>query len=285
MSRALSIATWNCFGMAQGALDVLIAARAFRGARLRHEQVKQALETPDIVCIQEVMSGDAEALFDGLGVERVRDVNGARLWPFTMRGSGLGIAGRLRLGDHCTTTFESPGAGWDRFARKGTQYARVRLDDVEVDVVNVHLQSGYDTQAAATRAAQIAEVAARVHQLGSDHRLFVVCGDFNVCGLGAAGTAYTSLRRALTGFDDVGATDDLPTYDPHPEHNGLAYLLEPSAPSQRLDYIFVRPPRASAVPVRICDVSRILDRPLEPDSGAPLYASDHFGLQVTIEIG
>jgi endonuclease/exonuclease/phosphatase family metal-dependent hydrolase len=284
MHRELSIATWNCFGQAQGALDAITAARAPHGARLRSDEVKRALADPHLVCIQEVMSRDAETFFDGLGAMRVRDHNGARLFPVTMRGSGLGIAGRIALGPATSQIFASRRTGWDRLARKGTLHVRVDLDGIEVDVLNVHLQSGYDAHAIAIRHLQIAELARRVEELGSDARPFLVCGDLNVCGLGGAGEAYTSVRRALSGFDDLGASEDLPTFDPHPERNSLAHGVEPGSPCQRLDYILLRRPRANGVQVRVRAVARILDRPLPSPAAAPMYASDHFGLVAALEL-
>jgi endonuclease/exonuclease/phosphatase family metal-dependent hydrolase len=284
MDGQLLVGTWNCFGMAQGAFDAITAGPAPYGARLRHGEVKRALDRPHLMCVQEVMSREAETLFDTLGRARVRDDNGARLRPVTMRGSGLGIAGRLPFGAHTSQIFESARAGWDRLARKGTLHVRVHLSGLDLDVINVHLQAGYDAQAAAIRTAQIGELARRVEQLGSAERTFLVCGDFNVCGLGGGGDAYTLLRRALPGFVDVGATEDLPTFDPHPERNILAHLVEPASPSQRLDYIFLRPPRANAARVTVREVGRILDRPLGLAGSAPMYASDHFGLVATLEI-
>jgi endonuclease/exonuclease/phosphatase family metal-dependent hydrolase len=284
MPRQLSIATWNCFGQAQGVLDAITALRAPHGARLQHKELKRILEGPHLICVQEVMSRDAETFFDSLGSARVRDANGVRLWPVTARGSGLGIAGRFPLGAHTSQIFASPRSGWDRLARKGTLHVRVHLDGIELDVINLHLQSGYDAQAVTIRARQIDELARRVELLGSDERIFLVCGDFNVCGLGARGEAYRLLRQALPGFDDLGARDDLPTFDPDPEHNLLAHGVEPASPSQRLDYIFLRPARAGGRALRVLEVAIILDRPLT-SIGVPAYASDHFGLVATIEIG
>jgi endonuclease/exonuclease/phosphatase family metal-dependent hydrolase len=270
--------------MAQTALDAITAGPAPHGARFGHQQLKQALDGPHLVCIQEVMSRQAESFFDGLGAARVRDPNGPRLRPVTMRGSGLGIAGRLPLGQGTSQIFDSPRSGWDRLARKGTLHVRVHLEGLELDLINVHLQAGYDAQAVAIRTRQIDELSRRVAQLGSEQRTFVICGDFNVCGLGGAGGHYTSLRRALSGFDDLGAHADLPTFDPHPERNHLAHLNEPASPSQRLDYIFLRRPGAHDATVEVRDVSRILDRPLEANGKTPMFASDHFGLVATIEI-
>jgi endonuclease/exonuclease/phosphatase family metal-dependent hydrolase len=286
MARELSVGTWNCFGMAQGAIDAITATRAPCGDRLRSDEVRRVLERPHLMCIQEVMSRDAETLFDSLGVARVRDVNGARLRPLTMRGSGLGIAGRLPLGAHTTRIFDSPRCGWDRLARKGTLHVRVALDGLDLDLINVHLQAGPDAQADAIRALQIGELARRVEQLGSEDRVTIICGDFNVCGLGGTGATYALLRRALPDFVDAGATEDLPTFDAHPDRNSLAYLVEPTAPPQRIDYIFYRGPRRRGSSVTLRHVARILDRPIDASSGgAPRYASDHFGLLATLELG
>jgi endonuclease/exonuclease/phosphatase family metal-dependent hydrolase len=284
MPRLLSIATWNCFGMAQGAFHAITAARAPHGARLRHDEVKRVLGWPHLICVQEVMSREAETFFDGLALERVRDVNGVRLWPMSMRGSGLGIAGRVHLGLHTSRPFATPSAGWDRLARKGTMHVRVDLDGIQVDVINVHMQSGYGARAESIRAQQVGELARRVAELGSADRIFLVCGDFNLCGLGARGTAYALLRQALVGFEDLGASDDFPTFDPHPERNLLAYEVEPASPCQRLDYIFLRRAGLGGPPVTVRQVVRILDRPLRPTGETPLYASDHFGLLATLEI-
>lgn len=269
--------------MAQTALAAITAGPAPHGARLRNQQVRSALDGPQLICIQEVMSREAEALFDVLGDQRVRDPNGLRLRPVTMRGSGLGIAGRLPFGNRSCQIFESPRAGWDRLARKGTMHVRVNLDGLEVDIINVHLQAGYDAQAVAIRTQQIGELARRVEQLGSDKRVFVICGDFNVCGLGGNGAAYAQLRQTLGGFEDLGARGDLPTFDPHPERNHLAHLLEPASPCQRLDYIFLRAPRGHDLRVEVQEVSRILDQPLDA-TPRPMFASDHFGLVARLEI-
>lgn len=281
----LSIATWNCFGMAQGVVDALLAGRAPHSARFRDDEVHAALHGHHIICVQEILSNDAQAFFDRLGSARIRDANRLRLKPLTLRGSGLGLAGDFTIAESAVHTFGGVRSGWDRFARKGTLHARLSMDSgrVSLDVLNVHLQSGYDASAVAIRRAQIDEVGRRVRELGSEDRPFIVCGDFNVCGLGQRSSDYERLRAALPGFEDLGATDDLPTFDPHPERNCLAHYMEPSSPCQRLDYIFVRARR-----FRTQRVLRVLDRPLRstppPLKMLSAYASDHFALIATIEL-
>src|SRR4051812_31756787 len=90
--RTFTIATWNCFGMGQGVVDAITKNNAQYGERLRHEEVRATLAVPDVVCIQEVLSRDAETFFDALGEVRVRDTNATHFSTATMRGSGLGIA-------------------------------------------------------------------------------------------------------------------------------------------------------------------------------------------------
>lgn len=273
------IATWNCFGQGQGFVDALTANRAPYRERLSHDHVTTTLANANVVCIQEVLSKDAETFFDGLGTVRVRDENGAQLASATLRGSGLGIASRHTLSSHRLSPFGGPRTGWDRLARKGTLHARVDVDGVEIDVLTGHLQSGYDVAATRARTFQIEELGRRVAELGSDDRAFVVAGDFNVCGLGRDQREYETLRRALPGFEDLGAAEDLPTFDPHPERNSLAHEHEPGSRPQRIDYLFMRPPRRGAR-VRPRSVTRIFDRPI----GARAFASDHFGLAATLDI-
>jgi endonuclease/exonuclease/phosphatase family metal-dependent hydrolase len=283
---AVSIATWNCFGMAQRVLDALTAVRAPHPERFRDPEVSSAFAVAHIVCVQEILSRDAELFFDALGRERVRDENRLRFRPLSLRGSGLGIASHFAIADTGAHTFSRQGAGWDRFARKGTLYARLSIDGVAVDVLNVHLQSGYDPAHIAIRNAQLAEVTRRIEELGARDRWFIVCGDFNVCGLGANGSDYARLREMLPAFEDLGARDDLPTFDPHPERNSLAHYMEPRSPCQRLDYIFVRPPTSGAI--RVQSVIRVLDRPLAATKPPPrmrgAFASDHFALVATISL-
>lgn len=279
----LSIATWNCFGMAQGVLDAITGARSTHGARFLDEDVRRAFDGHHVICLQELLSDDAMTFFARLGRARVCDPNGFRLSPLSIRGSGLGVAGDGTIETHAVHWFAARGNGWDRLARKGTLYARMNVDGVAIDVLNLHLQSGYDASHVAIRNAQLAEVGKRVQELGHLDRPFIVCGDFNVCGLGKRSADYELLCRTLPGFVDLGAESDLPTFDPHPERNCLAHYMEPTSPEQRLDYIFVRAPR-----FRPLQVMRVLDQPLRatppPSRMSGAFASDHFALIARIEI-
>lgn len=291
MGVQLRIGTWNCFGMGQG-LDAVMHLRAPFGHRLEDADVLSACAAPDVLCVQEILSRQAQRFFDSVGgdrfVARVRDDNRVRLFDGSVRGTGLGVGARAAMKRSLLRNFAGRRLGWDRLARKGALYAELALDDARsIDVVTVHLQAGYDEGAARVRSAQLAELRRLVDEIGSHERAFVVCGDFNIDGLaGARGGEYQTLAAALGDFVDVGAEHDLPTYHPHPEGNALAHAFEPNARDQRIDYIFLRPPARGGA-ARCIHVERILDRPLVSTRFAgdrAGWASDHYGLCATIDL-
>jgi len=289
------VSTWNCFGMGQG-FDAIAANRAPLAPRLRDHDVITVCASPDVMCIQEILSRDAQDFFDGLGEHGLsssfRDHNKMLFRPVSMRGSGLGIGSRRALAKTSLSRFEGPSVGWDRLARKGTLYSQINLDhDLELDVLNVHLQAGYDPAAIAVRARQLVSVRMLISAFGSVDRPFVVCGDFNIDGLGEARAAdeYGRLGAALEGFVDVGAPEDLPTYHPHPEGNTIAHWQEPDGFTQRVDYVFFRRATGPAARFEYRRLARFFDSPLtrtpplksRSGEGMHVFASDHYGLTAT----
>jgi endonuclease/exonuclease/phosphatase family metal-dependent hydrolase len=278
MAIEVRIGTWNCFGQGQG-FDAVLALRAPHDHRFEDKAVLEGCCQVDVLCVQEILSRAAQRLFDALDakhfVSRFRDDNRPKL-DASMRGCGLGIAARYPLESKAIHTFKSERVGWDRLARKGILYARVTIDDEHaIDVANVHLQAGYDPAAQKVRFVQLGHLRDVIEEVGSPDRPFIVCGDFNICGLASARDAsgYAALTAALPGFVDLGAEADEPTLHPHPEGNALAHAFEPDAISQRVDYIFLRPTDRT----RCASVTRFFDRPIE--SG---WASDHYGLSAKI---
>ena len=284
------VRSWNCFGMGQGVLDAITALRAPVPERLRHGDVHEACAVPNVLCVQELLSRDAQQFFDGVGnetfVARFRDHNRPSFRPASMRGSGLGIASRSPLLEPRVRHYLPPNVGWDKLARKGSLHVQIPLaGGPTVDLLTTHLQAGYDPGAIAVRAAQLAELAEVVREVGHDDRPFIVCGDFNIDGLASRRDApeYRRLVSALEGFVDLGAEDDRATYEPHPDTNALAYAYEPDGPRMRIDYVFFRQAK-NGRPLASVALERILDRPLtSPAGAAPAYASDHFGLCASFE--
>jgi endonuclease/exonuclease/phosphatase family metal-dependent hydrolase len=282
--------------MARNALDALTGIRAPAPQRLRHDHVVNTCAAPEVFCVQELFSRDAQAFFDrvcsGPTAERafafVRDHNRLHLRSATVRGTGLGIRslGALR---HSRYHHFRASSGWDRLARKGLLHARVALNDaIELDVVTVHLQAGDDRTADVVRQNQLTEVRRFVAEVSSPERACIVCGDFNIDGLASARASegYRALSATLPGFVDLGARDDHATFDPTPHVNSLAFMFEPRGRRQRLDYIFLRLPHAAEYSIGCSGVSLFLHEPLTTvvlGSRGAEFASDHFGLVADFE--
>ena len=291
------LSTWNCFGMGRRAVDAISGVRAPAPERLRHGEVALRCVDPEVLCIQELFSRDAQQFFDDLSrhpradpaMFSIRDHNRVDFSSVTVRGTGLGIRSRGELVDSKTRHFRAR-TGWDRLARKGMLHARVALrPELELDLVTVHLQAGEDRAAVLARRTQLAELSEFVARIVSPERTCIVCGDFNIDGLAAARATdeYRRLSATLPGFADLGADDDLPTFDPAPQANALAFLFEPNGYRQRLDYIFLRPPERGRHAVECDSVSLFLHEPLvmpEPGRGGARFASDHYGLLATFEV-
>jgi endonuclease/exonuclease/phosphatase family metal-dependent hydrolase len=278
--------------MGQG-LSAVSAVRAPFAARFQHDSVISGCVEADILCLQELLSRDAEEFFDGLHrrfTSRFRDDNRIRFGGrMTMRGSGLGIGARTPFEKATVRTFSGGRVGWDRLARKGALYMQLLLrPGVTIDLMTVHLQAGLGERAVAVRAAQLADMHALVESVGSRDRPFIVCGDFNIDGLAPAraGAEYRNLTAALRGFEDLGAASDLSTFDPHPHGNALARAFEPGGRAQRLDYIFFRPAAGSSQ-VYCSGLEIFFDKPFAPSpcsDGGAVWASDHCGLTATFAV-
>jgi endonuclease/exonuclease/phosphatase family metal-dependent hydrolase len=277
--------------MGQG-VAALAALRAPCAERFQHDHVVSTCAAADILCLQELMSRDAQQFFDRLPLGRFtsqfRDHNRIAFGPpITVRGSGLGIGARSPLTKTLVRAFTGATAGWDRLARKGALYTQLAFrPDLVIDVITVHLQAGPSTRAATIRAAQLADLKAFVDAVGAPGRPFIICGDFNIDGLAyaRANSEYRSLRRALDHFEDLGAAADLATFDPHPHGNALAHEFEPNGLARRIDYIFLRPARGPRE-LRCKGVEIFFDKPLtlRRRDGTAAWASDHYGLSATFE--
>ena len=282
--KTVRIASWNCFGAAQSARAFLLREGAPDPHRFRHPEVSAALHRADVLCLQELWVRDAEALFERLPhPHKAKDDNRTEWWPLTIGGSGLGVASRHPIVSRQIVPFSRPHSGAERFARKGVLHARVDVDGVEVDVVTTHFQSGTSAGSRRVRERHARELGNLLRTIG-DERPIVLTGDFNVDGQRSArADEYAVLAGQLSGFEDVGAEADVPTYHPHPHHNLLAHRFDRDARPQRIDYVFFRPPRGGGA--RVTGFVRTLDALLPSHEGATeTHASDHFALEIELEI-
>lgn len=273
-----TLQTWNCFGAAQGPISFL----AWRGApdshRFEHPELRAAARDVDVLCVQEVFLGDAEDFFDQLEhPHKLRDPNHNTWSPFTVAGSGLGVAARFPMLAKDLRPFGPPQILTERFARKGVLLVRLETPIGEVDLLTTHMQSGYSAKAVEVRAHQLAKLRRAVDDFGSPTRPFIVTGDLNICGLADKRSGeYAGLSAALPDFHDLGADADHATFHPDPTVNELAHRYEPKSPPQRVDYVFFRPARDGRVlPLH---TERVLERRLS-GHGRETFASDHFALQ------
>lgn len=281
--------TWNCFGAAQGLRDAL-RERAPVGRRLQDPEVQTQCNDTDVLCLQELLSGEAQSFFERARHPFFRyfcDDNAPRFRPPSLRGTGLGTCSRASFDAPSVWNFNSS-FGLDRLARKGALHTRITLGKRSLDVVNVHLQSGYEPGALLARSAQLAELRRWLDEFSSPERDLLICGDLNIDGLtGVRGEEYRTLASILHDFDDLGAPSDLPTFHAHPDGNELAHHFEPEGWTQRLDYILHRPAREGAI-LRLSSLERTLDRPLLQTAPPPglrsAWASDHYALRATFTV-
>lgn len=282
--RQLVLTTWNMFGVAHDLRSFLRWRGIADSSRLTHPSIAAELAEVDIVCMQEVFLGDAEEFFDRLPhPHKHRDSNETRMWPFTVGGSGLALASKHPILDRGLHPFSRPQLSSERFARKGILFARIDVGDAHVDVITTHMQAGYTVAARRVRERQLREMRDLVDRWSHPENPLIVSGDFNICGLKSDEVSgeYQSLRAHFADFLDVGISENRPTFHPHPEVNSLAHRFEQTAAPQRIDYFLVRvPPTKSGVRVR--DSGIRFDQRLEV-SGSSTFASDHFGLRVSID--
>ena len=286
--RALSIQTWNCFGLPQGVLSILRGDGPPDEHRLTHPELLNALARPDILCVQELWMDQAIEPFEALPHRhKLRDRSKGKVWPPTLIGAGLGIASKFPLASSGLREFSRPHSGPDRLARKGLLHARIAVPDLgEIDLINAHWQAEREAGSQRVRARQMHDLVKLIGELGSESRPFFLCGDFNINGLkdrrhGLEGE-HDALMKLLPGFEDLGAEADLATF--LPSRNTLARRFAAREPEQRLDYIFFRP--AKSGPRLVClETALALHEPLAGTAQREAtFSSDHFALVARFRI-
>lgn len=286
MTSPISILTWNCFGAAMGVISFVRWKGAADHPRFAHPTLSETLARTDVVCMQEVFLSEAEQFFAALPhPHKARETNHNTLRPFTVGGSGLGIASRFPLERHAVRGFARPQLGSERFARKGSLHAVLSMPDARpLHIVTTHMQSGYTERAGTVRIEQMRELRSIVDAAprGDD---VLLCGDFNVCGLSSSRSLreYAALREIFADFLDVGAEADHPTFDPRetsPERRGnhLARRFEPRAAHQRIDYMLFR---AGERGTRVTDVALVFTDPIDI-GGRETHPSDHYAVRVEL---
>lgn len=283
------LATWNSFGVPQAInLTVPFAPDSLWPARFASGLLRGHCDSPDVLCVQELIGSSACGFFDGLASHAHRIRRGGLVFE----NHGLGVACRLALEHAEEIRFAARGTGSDALIHKGALHVRARLTrGPAIDVVTTHLQSGGAPEAAAARKLQVVELVAFVNRVADATRPLLVCGDFNIDGLDGARAEYVALAAAMkgAGLRDLDAVGLRATSDP--TRNEVLREHEPGSKPERLDYMFLRVPQGDAFDLRVEAVKLLLDQPLSDIEhswaattglGSRPFASDHFGLSVDL---
>lgn len=249
-TERLRLATLNVFGLPWPlAPDAAVRCRRI-AATLGDAGV-------DVLALQEVWSSELQAAFAVAGYHRVCD-----------EGAGLiGGCGLLTLSRHPVRGAElrhfAGGGGIERMVQKGVLRTVLALPGGDLDVWNLHLQSGVAD--ADVRAAQIDEL---LGWLGADGVVpfAAVVGDCN-CAPGDA--EFERLAAGLRALGFEHAPCGAPTYD------ATSNPLATPEPPAEIDHVFVRwPARPDAAPLR---ARRVHDTP-SPHG----FVSDHYGVELEL---
>lgn len=209
------VVTWNVHGSARPKRDAL--ATVIRSMN------------PDLVALQEVRVGQAHRLANRLGWNVVWSRKHSPLGPLAWwRAEGLAVISPHRLRQRHTWLL-TPGVRSTTFRRRIAQHVELDTNPrtgalLRIDIVNVHLASGSESDARAEQARRLA-----VH-LGADtDRLLplVVLGDLN---------AHDE-PNSIAPLTEFGLHD---AWLAAHERSGEPGLTAPaSAPSKRIDFVLI----------------------------------------------
>ncbi len=158
-------------------------------------------------------------------------------------------------------------------------HARYLIDrGVEVDAYGTHLTDRNEEQdGVGIRVLQSRELLQWIERTSGPDNLVLAGGDFN--DLPESATIRTLTAGGL--IDLHAAAGDGPGFTN--DRGDLDIEGRQASPNQRIDYIFLRPPRERKY--RIDSIRLIVDHPsAEPDEKW-LWASDHFGVLARLSLG
>jgi endonuclease/exonuclease/phosphatase family metal-dependent hydrolase len=279
------VATWNCFGVPAGLAGVMFGTPHVP-ERFVAEKVAKALEGYDVICVQESFL-DAVAEFMGEVAERL----GMHLWhdrslahvldtsPF---GGGLAILAPQPI-EVVFEMFEERGCGFDAWACKGFATCELRTRAGErFRVANLHFQSDDPKLAphvyVPARAAQL-EALLDALQQSEGGIPTIVCGDLNVPEGSEEYHRVLAPQMRKHNFVDVALGMGLHTYTP--ARNALVARLDPLAEGVRVDYIWTSD-GAGRTWRTVTPPTLLLAEPMGEQEH--MYASDHFGIGVELEL-
>jgi hypothetical protein len=216
----------------------------FSAPRLGRLLNKLAEQNADLYCLQEIQQNAYAALV-------LKQLSKYPHYAFKPKprapGGGLMTASRLPFESWEFVPYHDRGKRWsigiaDWNLEKGMLVARVRLDGLDVYVINTHTQANYrgkwtpDNLQARIEHNQVLQLSEYVRGLPQE-ALVIACGDFN---FPRATYLYETLIEA-SGLNDPLRDDPRPSYRPFP--------MAPSYWSTTIDYALVRLPGNKAMQV------------------------------------
>ncbi|MEO7095023.1 MAG: endonuclease/exonuclease/phosphatase family protein [Polyangiales bacterium] len=281
------MATWNCFGVPSGLYGVLFG-EPHLPKRFRIPQIARALAAYDVICVQESFLDSVAAFFAELAEDLGMHLWHDRMLPHVVQrstfGGGLAILAREPL-DVTFEMFATRGCGFDAWACKGYATCELKTPSGKAfRLVNLHLQSD-DPKLAPhvylpSREAQLDHLLAGLRRIAPPLPT-LLCGDLNVPEGSDEYHQVLAPRMHAHGYVDVASGLGLHTYAP--AKNSLLARLEPDAADARFDYILTRDAADRSFRV-VAPPQLFLTEALgEPHEG-PLFASDHFGIGVELQL-
>ena len=190
---------------------------------------------------------------------------------------GLGIYSRLPIARHRFDVYEDRGLRWlvtfsDWALYKGALIAELKVQEVDIVVVNTHLNANYTgdwrrkNQLAIIQHRQVQQLSRLVEELPAD-AFVIVCGDFN---FPRDTFLYEELIRQNS-LSDPLSDDPRPTYRPFP--------FVPASWNTSLDYVLFRAPHGSKYQVQ-ADIVVLEDT--EKEFAFQRFLTDHCALTLQV---
>lgn len=225
-----------------------------------------AIRPFQIVALQEAFTAHADLIAKRSGFP-FQAWHREKRW-FDITTSGLFTLTNFAQDEVDFAPFEQ-GATWDRFARKGVLFTRLRVPGVGfVDVYNTHYQAEHPYGEIREHDNGVLAALVKKHDAGWPTFLL---GDFNMT---ADSPEYRDLQARLAPRDGwPEANPDAPGYTVDPANTNKPDSKRP----ERIDYVFALP--RERWEVRFERMAVAMDRPIEGG-----HLSDHYGVQARVTI-
>ncbi len=250
-----------------------------------------AAEAPDVVLLQEISVSEAHGHLPNRLVAALRARGLDYEMVYAAANGSVGDGGNFEEGGAILARHPIAGSAVHRLAADrpvvrelhGYRFVEQRValrgtilapDGGLLDVFGVHLTDAPPTDGRVPRREQVEDFERFVADRAAAGRPAIVAGDFN-----AAPDADEIGWLASRGFRDLCAANGAKATN---DRNDRDLEARADTSDQRIDYVFALTPADAEV--RVVDARLFLAAPAAPDGGGWLWASDHNGVVVDLEI-